>query len=193
MKIKNWHKKFTSIIFYITILFILLFIVAFILRFASNNFSTNIVDWGDFGDYFAGTLGVAIALINVLVLYRISVLASEFEKSLLITQLKNSSYIELLKTINSYIFDIKKLFLDKDDINVGHRARELYYIIDSYPIEFSHLIKDIKDSIIHKKFLDSLNKLIEKPKEKEHFEEVLANKAEFISELQKMLGLESTN
>jgi hypothetical protein len=101
---KTRNLTFKQLILIFGIIFILIIAIpsiSFIVCFKDQQISNNVEDWGAFGSYIGGVLGVIIALANLVVLIVITIqvnkLNSEENKNLFLFQKRIEAYNELSK------------------------------------------------------------------------------------------------
>jgi len=183
----NESSKIFGQIVLSTILFMLLVVIIFIIF--NGIYPTSLpTDWGGFGDYLSGTLGTFLAVLNVIVLYYLAKTAKELEKKLLEAQIKHSSYVELTKTLNHYIFNISEHYQADSFELVAKEARKLYYFTDSIPIEMKYLLK-IDSGKIFENFLKDIKEIIDHPNKNETIIKGISSKAKFVESFQNLLEI----
>jgi hypothetical protein len=136
------------VLFIIIIIFLALIpIYYYRLVFNHSELSNSSNEWGIFGSFYNGIVGPFLAFINILVLIRLTLAASKFNKKNLEKQLAHSTCQEYQKIINDLTFDIfqnLENFRESSEKKYFERAIErllrIKYFVDSFITEVEPLI-----------------------------------------------------
>lgn len=107
MDIKNWIKIFLILVF--TLLTIPIILV--IINFNDQSFSNEIIDWGGFGDYLSGTIGIVISIANLLLLIILSLYVAKLDTHRHFNEFRYVAYIKLCEKIDN-IEDTSKSYTE---------------------------------------------------------------------------------
>lgn len=175
-----WYKtKSTTNLFLVIALFfsIALLIIStstFIFSFGRGDYSlsNNITDWGNFGDYLSGTTGVIISFLNVVILYKFSLVGQEFNRMSMENKIKGETFNFFIAKIDRIFDKINEIFSENDintilkDDNLRRTLINSFYSYQSYinnfEIELSGFEEEIKDTV--GKSFKIFNFKIDKPK-----------------------------
>jgi hypothetical protein len=131
-----------------------------LLYFSDHEIGTDPEKWGQFGDFFGGTLNPIISLASLVTLgyltYLVSTLSTQENKRLFILEMRMQAYDELVAMrlkLNLVSFDISHLFvrgltklplntLLEDSKQIAQTVRiytELYYLLAGFEMRYGHL------------------------------------------------------
>jgi hypothetical protein len=190
----EWIKRNPlAIIIVISSLIILTSIFFLVNNFYSQNLSSEMTNWGSFGSYLSGTLGVMLSLINVIILYRFSKVGERFNKENLTTQIKSTVFNSFIETLRKEVDRLNKS-IDNKKISISiFTVDNICNYLNGFKIEKEHLLDDnskidsiineINGNLISMRSAIESNKLIDLKKYNKSF---YNNRAKLISEL---LGL----
>lgn len=191
----------------IILLFILLISTPLYLyysKFGANGLSGNTSDWGNFGDYIGGTLTPLFTFLNVFILYKLTMLARDFEKKTLDSQLSHENkkfelnlrlmlYKEFIDILNKSISNIRKYVISKNEREVKELIIQTRYKIDSFSDEISYIIKkeEFNNSINH--FDSLLLKLKNNPLSNDILKSLIDSKTDLLRNIQKVFNIYFSN
>jgi len=115
-------KKYYYIIFGSVFIWIVVFIGKFIFTFYDHDYSSNIEDWGTFGDYFGGVINPFIAFLNVVIFIVIAKLAHDINNNIADSQIKQNVYQAYYNLINEYLIKILEsgnLYLESRNVSAN--------------------------------------------------------------------------
>ncbi|NWF89225.1 MAG: hypothetical protein HXY50_07140 [Ignavibacteriaceae bacterium] len=158
-------KSIIIILIFISSITSILMVGLFIYNFHSTKFSTDIADWGQFGDY----LSPVITLINTIILSLITLLIqdiqSDSEKTRSIEHERKEKYEQrdrLFSEVTKMFGELRKnLLMAKTEKDLTFEILSLSQFINSYSVEYSELqlsnefvsvLKCVRD---YSKFLNS--------------------------------------
>ncbi|HNW49436.1 MAG TPA: hypothetical protein PKH79_00050 [Prolixibacteraceae bacterium] len=178
------EKKFLRMLVKASIAIIILLLIpvfVFIFYFRNQQISTDVANWGAFGSYIGGVIGVIVALANLVVLIMITIqvqkLNNEGNKNFFLYKKRVEAYDELAKFfpfIEYYTNELKLILKDsvlknREDFSVDDldtklndlrcSYRDFYYFINSFNERFEHLFKYNFYSKDHKELEKSLTEL----------------------------------
>lgn len=122
------HENPIGIFWFVLFTCLILPITFFLGKFSGKTISENISDWGNFGDYIGGFIGTIIAIANLYIFVRLTIMASEIQKSLSERELhhqreaqnrdfRNQTILNLTNILDTLLESIHSL---KREMNVSH-------------------------------------------------------------------------
>lgn len=154
-----------------------LFIIAFLLRFLNiqYQFSKFIADWGDFGSYLSGSIGLIVAIANLVAFLILTIEVSkiqdinnkkqlQFQEQTIITNLKNDEIKRISMVLISMGDEIGDIIMKMDDIsneNINKISPKIIWIIlkaenlfNTFCLSQANLFGSINDAGLKKNFIE---------------------------------------
>ncbi len=139
-------KKLIKKLWIATAILVLLIVFVYVLNFSKNGVSKNPENWGQFGDFFGGTLNAILSIINFIVLSFLTLKIVEIEES------RNSKILaESVKPVAVFEFEIGVDELKIDLYNAGLGPLFIKELVIFSPIT-NITYKDFKEVIDSVKF-----------------------------------------
>jgi hypothetical protein len=194
--VTNWYrskKEFINnsliIIFLLAVIIISIIPIHYYCSNVGSDFSQDNSDWGDFGDYYNGIVSPFLALINILVLIKLTIAASRFNKKSLEKQLIHSTCKEYQNKINDLTFEFfenLELFKENSEQKYFNRSIErllrIKFFVESFITETEPLLSmesPLKQS--KEKLNNSIDDLIKSNfSNKDNIQNFFDEKSEFI-------------
>lgn len=150
--INYFSQRSSTIINYsliITSLLILFAFIIFVVKFNNQIFSSEMEDWGNFGDFMSGSAGIFIGFLSLIVIYKFSEIGKDFNNRSLEVQIKSSiykSFIEKLDSIsNSLNFEVSH---ENDVKKIKYLLDSFKFYLMNFHYEVEIIIKDNKKDVV---------------------------------------------
>jgi len=188
--------RFKLVIYLVTVI-CTLFVVAIYLYHFHDGFSSQSIDWSNFGDYLSGVLSPMLAIINIIILIELTIAISNIDKTrtnaeiqaqtnMLLIQMRRQSIESFCQVLNNY-FDNKYIKEDrgKYDSRVSDYLQR-FLDIDYKYFDFGNT-ELVKNKICHLKTVISIihsDIELKNQLNTEQYHTALRLKDEIISDLQ---------
>jgi len=193
-------KRILWITVVINILILIGIVARYIYNFKAHPYSNDPADWGAFGDYIGGILNPVFAFSNLILFIVITLQVSKIGRNQAFEQMRNDSYMSIVKSINTHFYKAQNIIKDRNTDNVSN-IKELLSDVTFFIKTTKHLFSGLSEEEEYaKNFTDSLTSLIlklefyisdrgfESEKDaKESLKIASENSIVFISEIQKLI------